>query len=296
MPAPVAAWKVSAQDTARLQAHDPKDLTFRLLPAGVTEAKDLATAFNLQNPLVADAVRQITVHGNSVATTSGSLSDTAVRLGVAAAEASRGSDSASATAADAVREAADAQRIVEQLRASSSLIEDVTKTISQRVLAIQRDTDATADALQRIAEVIERSNETQTTIAAAVEEQTATTAGIARSVNDAATGSDTIAKNIEVVATRAQAVRTGGFRRHRTRSRRIALYVDRSQRTTGAARLVPGVRVGLALRMNAAPHKAISGRTKQYREVTPRRTVPRRSERFIGSSTGADPQMQNRRL
>jgi methyl-accepting chemotaxis protein len=282
--------RIVVRYTALLRSRDPKDLTFRLPPTGVVEARQLAAAFNEQNEQVAGIVQQLVTQGDAVATTSHSLSDTASRLGDAAAAASQESGTASETAAsvsdnvttvaaateqmtaaikeiahaasdasrvaaDAVREAREIQSVVGQLSTSSNLIGDVMKTInsiagqtkllalnatieaarageagkgfavvagevqdlaqqsakatediSERVSGIQRDTEATADGLRRIAAVIERINETQTTIASAVEEQTATTADIARSVQEAAGGAEAIASNIETVASQASVV------------------------------------------------------------------------------------------
>ncbi|BCJ47067.1 chemotaxis protein [Actinoplanes ianthinogenes] len=79
-----------------------------------------------------------------------------------------------------------------------------TVDIDGRVQAIQADTDAAIDAINRIAAIITEVNEHSTTIAAAVEEQTATTAEMSRNVVEAATGSGQIAAGITGVATAAQ--------------------------------------------------------------------------------------------
>ncbi|GAA4603815.1 methyl-accepting chemotaxis protein [Actinoplanes octamycinicus] len=79
-----------------------------------------------------------------------------------------------------------------------------TVDIDARVQAIQSDTEAAIEAINRIAEIINEVNEHSTTIAAAVEEQTATTAEMSRNVVEAATGSGQIAVGITGVATAAQ--------------------------------------------------------------------------------------------
>ncbi len=86
---------------------------------------------------------------------------------------------------------------------------EATESISERVAGIQRDAGATADALGRITGIIERINESQTTIASAVEQQSATTADMSRSVHDVASGTQTIAANIDSVADHAQGVLVG---------------------------------------------------------------------------------------
>jgi len=76
-----------------------------------------------------------------------------------------------------------------------------TGDISQRVEAIQGNTDAAVQAILRIAEVIEEISEYTTTIASAVEEQTSVTSEISRNITEAAAGSNAIAGNITGVAT-----------------------------------------------------------------------------------------------
>ncbi|MEV0902331.1 methyl-accepting chemotaxis protein [Actinoplanes sp. NPDC049802] len=83
-----------------------------------------------------------------------------------------------------------------------------TETISQRVQAIQSDTESAVAAIVRIGAVIERINQFQTTIASAVEEQTATTAEMNRNVATAAAGAKEIAGNIGHVSSAAEQSRT----------------------------------------------------------------------------------------
>ncbi|WP_436530311.1 methyl-accepting chemotaxis protein [Actinoplanes sp. HUAS TT8] len=79
-----------------------------------------------------------------------------------------------------------------------------TEDISQRVQAIQADTESAVAAIVRIGEVIEKINQFQTTIASAVEEQTATTAEMNRNVATAAAGASEIARNINGVSSAAE--------------------------------------------------------------------------------------------
>ncbi|MEV6350143.1 methyl-accepting chemotaxis protein [Actinoplanes sp. NPDC051851] len=79
-----------------------------------------------------------------------------------------------------------------------------TEDISQRVQAIQADTESAVAAIARIGEVIEKINQFQTTIASAVEEQTATTAEMNRNVATAASGASEIAHNINGVSSAAE--------------------------------------------------------------------------------------------
>ncbi|MDT0200825.1 methyl-accepting chemotaxis protein [Nocardioides sp. AE5] len=75
-----------------------------------------------------------------------------------------------------------------------------TEDISQKIVAIQGDTEGAVAAIAEISEVIGRINDIQASIASAVEEQTATTNEIARSVTEAATGANGIAEDVTQVA------------------------------------------------------------------------------------------------
>ena len=79
-----------------------------------------------------------------------------------------------------------------------------TEEISQKIKAIQTDTNGSVEAIGEITKVINQINDISNTIAIAVEEQNATTADIGRSVGNAATGSGQIASNISGVAQAAQ--------------------------------------------------------------------------------------------
>ncbi|TWG96781.1 methyl-accepting chemotaxis sensory transducer with Pas/Pac sensor [Nocardioides sp. J9] len=84
-----------------------------------------------------------------------------------------------------------------------------TEEIGQKIEAIQSDTQGAVSAISRIADVIARINDIQSTIASAVEEQTATTNEIARSVTEAAAGANGIAEDVTQVATAADHTREG---------------------------------------------------------------------------------------
>uniref|UniRef100_UPI003FA6FBB8 hypothetical protein n=1 Tax=Salmonella enterica TaxID=28901 RepID=UPI003FA6FBB8 len=78
-----------------------------------------------------------------------------------------------------------------------------TEEIGAKIEAIQSDTQGAVSAISRIADVIARINDIQSTIASAVEEQTATTNEIARSVTEASAGANGIAEDVVQVATSA---------------------------------------------------------------------------------------------
>ncbi len=84
-----------------------------------------------------------------------------------------------------------------------------TERIGAKIAEIQTETQEAVDVITRIADVIERISDSQTTIAAAVEEQTATSDEIARAVTEAARGSGDIAASAIAVAEAAGVTRRG---------------------------------------------------------------------------------------
>lgn len=79
-----------------------------------------------------------------------------------------------------------------------------TEDISQKIEAIQTDTQGAVESIRRIGDVIAQINDISNTIASAVEEQTATANEMSRNVNEAAKGTAEIAQNITAVAQAAQ--------------------------------------------------------------------------------------------
>ncbi len=84
-----------------------------------------------------------------------------------------------------------------------------TEDISQKIEAIQGDTQGAVTAISEISDIINQINDIQNTIASAVEEQTATTNEMSRNVADSAGGTDEIAQNVAGVAHAAQATSAG---------------------------------------------------------------------------------------
>jgi methyl-accepting chemotaxis protein len=84
-----------------------------------------------------------------------------------------------------------------------------TEEISQKIEAIQTDTQSSVDAIGEITMVVNKINDISNTIASAVEEQTATTSKIGRNVEETAKGSTEITQNISGVAQAAQETSSG---------------------------------------------------------------------------------------
>jgi methyl-accepting chemotaxis protein len=84
-----------------------------------------------------------------------------------------------------------------------------TEDISQKIQAIQTDTQGAVGAIAEISGIIVQINDISNTIAGAVEEQSATTNEIGRNVGEAAKGSSEIAQNITGVAQAAASTTSG---------------------------------------------------------------------------------------
>lgn len=84
-----------------------------------------------------------------------------------------------------------------------------TEDISQKIDAIQTDTQGAVEAIREISEVINQINDISNTIASAVEEQTATANEMRRNVSEAARGASEIAQNITSVASAADSTTHG---------------------------------------------------------------------------------------
>ena len=84
-----------------------------------------------------------------------------------------------------------------------------TEDISQKIGAIQHDTEGAVVAIGSITKVINQISDIANTIASAVEEQSVTTNEMSRNVTEAARGSNEIVQNITGVAQAAQNTASG---------------------------------------------------------------------------------------
>jgi methyl-accepting chemotaxis protein len=84
-----------------------------------------------------------------------------------------------------------------------------TEDISQKISAIQHDTQGAVTAIGQISGIINQVNDIANTIASAVEEQSVTTNEMSRNVSEAAKGSNEIVQNITGVAQAAQSTASG---------------------------------------------------------------------------------------
>jgi methyl-accepting chemotaxis protein len=119
-----------------------------------------------------------------------------------------------------------------------------TEDISQKISAIQHDTQGAVMAIQRVSGIINQVNDIANTIATAVEEQTVTTNEMARNVTEAAKGTNEIVQNITGVAHAAQSTASGASQTQAAAQELARLaselqsavkqfkYDDRGQRTT----------------------------------------------------------------
>lgn len=79
-----------------------------------------------------------------------------------------------------------------------------TERVSERVSAIQQETDKASINMEEVSKVIEELGEISASIAAAMEEQTSATQEIARNIEEASMSADDVARNIEGVNESAQ--------------------------------------------------------------------------------------------
>ena len=86
---------------------------------------------------------------------------------------------------------------------------EATEDISNKVGAIQHDTQEAVAAIQQISGIINQVNDIANTIASAVEEQSVTTNEMSRNVGEASKGSNEIVQNITGVAEAAQSTASG---------------------------------------------------------------------------------------
>ncbi len=109
-----------------------------------------------------------------------------------------------------------------------------TEDISQRIEAIQNDTQSSVSAIVEIGNFINKINDISNTIASAVEEQTATTNQMTRSVNEATKGTSEISDNIAGVAQAAQST-TQGAMDSQNASKELARMANELQRVVQEA-------------------------------------------------------------
>jgi methyl-accepting chemotaxis protein len=84
-----------------------------------------------------------------------------------------------------------------------------TEDITQKIGAIQHDTEGAVEAIRQIREIINQINDISNTIASAVEEQSVTTTEMSRNVGEAARATNEIVQNITGVAQAAQGAASG---------------------------------------------------------------------------------------
>lgn len=105
-----------------------------------------------------------------------------------------------------------ANEVKELAKATAKATED----ISQKIEAIQNDTQRSVTAIGEISVVINRINDISTTIASAVEEQSVTTNEIGRNASEAAKGASDIASNIQSVASAVRDTTSGALDSQKT--------------------------------------------------------------------------------
>jgi methyl-accepting chemotaxis protein len=99
--------------------------------------------------------------------------------------------------------------VAEEVKELAKETSRATDTISDKVSAIQRDSQEAATAIGQVGHVVTQINATQGEIAGAMEVQTTTAADITRNVEEASRGSVEIAESVQNAAQAAAAARRG---------------------------------------------------------------------------------------
>ncbi len=164
--------RVIGRYTRALDARDPHDLTFRLAPDGVDEARQLAEAFNQQNEQVAQVVRAITRDAGSLSEASDQLTSVAEGLSRDAAEASGRTQQASAAAQAVATNVGSVAAGTEQMSASireiassaqnaSSVAQEAMQTAERTTVIVSKLGESSAligDVVKVITSIAEQTN------------------------------------------------------------------------------------------------------------------------------------------
>ncbi|MFK8024574.1 MAG: methyl-accepting chemotaxis protein [Ilumatobacter sp.] len=172
--------------------------------------RDVAGSAGQASAAVRQAVRASHVSSDTVA----KLGQSSVEIGRAVEAISAIAEQTNLLALNATIEAARAGEagkgfavVANEVQELANQTVTATAEISERVQAIQADTEGAAEANRQVTETIEQIDTISTQITAAVEEQSATTQEIARSIEEAANGTQSIARSITDVANAAEGTR-----------------------------------------------------------------------------------------
>ncbi len=136
--------QVIGRYTAALDARDAHDLTFRLVPGGVLETRQLAEAFNHQNEQVAQVVQSITRDAGSLTEASEQLTSVAEGLSRDAAEASdrtqQASSAAQAVATNVGSVAAGTEQMSASIREIASSAQNASSVAQEAMQTAERTT------------------------------------------------------------------------------------------------------------------------------------------------------------
>lgn len=136
--------------TRGLRARDPRDLTFRLDPAGATETRELAAAFNDQSAQLAEVVWQVVSEGETVAETARELAETASNLGTMASAASAESDGAAGAASQVSANVASVAAATEQMNSAIAEIARASSDAAQVANAASLEADHTQAIVEQL--------------------------------------------------------------------------------------------------------------------------------------------------
>jgi methyl-accepting chemotaxis protein len=116
--------------------------------------------------------------------------------------------------------------VANEVKELSKATAEATQDITQKIDAIQEDTNCAIEAIVEIGEVIGKINLISSTIAAAVEEQTSTSNEMGQTINGTAVNSEEISKNISSVASVAESTTKGAQHNQRAAGELARMAVE----------------------------------------------------------------------
>ncbi len=119
--------------------------------------------------------------------------------------------------------------VANEVKELAKATSEATENITEKIEAIQHDTDRSIESITRIVSVIDQISGIQNTIASAVEEQAATTSEIARSVTVTGEGTVAISASIREVAAATGATASGAGDSQRAASELSRMAADLRQ-------------------------------------------------------------------